>query len=82
MFLNMYVLAISQIVNDLNMTAFWDVAPCSLMEGDRRFRGVYCLRYQGFITVMMKAVRASETSVYFHETTRCYMPESCRIHTR
>jgi hypothetical protein len=41
------------------MTAFWDVAPCSLVEVDRRFRG--------FIS-LMKAVRASQTSVYFYET--------------
>jgi hypothetical protein len=25
------------------MTAFWDIAPCSLIEVDRRFRGTYCL---------------------------------------
>jgi hypothetical protein len=29
------------------MKAFWDIAPRSLAEVDRRFRGVYCLRYQG-----------------------------------
>jgi hypothetical protein len=26
----------------MKMTAFWDVTPCSLVEVDRRFRGVYC----------------------------------------
>jgi hypothetical protein len=26
----------------LNMAVFWDVAPCSLMDIDRRFRGAYC----------------------------------------
>jgi hypothetical protein len=25
----------------MKMTAFWDVAPCSLAEADRRFRGSY-----------------------------------------
>jgi hypothetical protein len=25
----------------------WDVAPCSLVEIDRRFRGAYCLHHQG-----------------------------------
>jgi hypothetical protein len=30
------------------MTVFWDVAPCSLAEVDRRFRGVYCLCHQGY----------------------------------
>jgi ribosomal protein S12 len=27
--------------------AVWDVAPCSHVEVDRRFRGVYCLHHQG-----------------------------------
>jgi hypothetical protein len=26
---------------------FWDVAPCSHVEVDRRFRGAYCLHHQG-----------------------------------
>jgi hypothetical protein len=29
------------------MKICWDVAPCSLVEIDRRFRGVYCLHHQG-----------------------------------
>jgi hypothetical protein len=29
------------------MTVFWDVAPCSLVEIDRRFTGAYCLHHQG-----------------------------------
>jgi hypothetical protein len=29
----------------------------------------------------MEAVRTSKTSVYFNETTRRYIPESCRLHT-
>jgi hypothetical protein len=49
----------------MNMTAFWDTAPCSLVEVDRRFRGAYSLHYQGdewwVIALMMKAVRTSET---------------------
>jgi hypothetical protein len=31
------------------MTAFWDIAPCSLAEVDGRCRGAYCLRHQGEI---------------------------------
>jgi hypothetical protein len=31
----------------LNMTVFWDVAPCSLVEVDRHFRGAYGLHHQG-----------------------------------
>jgi hypothetical protein len=29
------------------MTFFWDVAPCSLVDIDRHFRGAYCLYHQG-----------------------------------
>jgi hypothetical protein len=29
------------------MTVFWDVALCSLVEIDPRFRGVYCIYHQG-----------------------------------
>jgi hypothetical protein len=28
------------------MTDFWDIAPSSLVEVDRRFRGTYCLHRQ------------------------------------
>jgi hypothetical protein len=31
---------------------------------------------------MMEAVRNAETSVYFHETTRRYIPEICHLHIR
>jgi hypothetical protein len=32
------------------MVAFWDIAPCSLVEVDRRFRGAFCL-YQGVVAL-------------------------------
>jgi hypothetical protein len=31
----------------MKTTAFWDIAPCSLVEVDRRFRGAYCLLHHG-----------------------------------
>jgi hypothetical protein len=31
----------------MKMIAFWDIAPCSPVEVDQRFRGVYCLHHQG-----------------------------------
>jgi hypothetical protein len=31
----------------MKMTVFWYIAPCSLVEIDRRFRGAYCLHNQG-----------------------------------
>jgi hypothetical protein len=36
---------------------FWDVAPCSLVEVYRRFRGAYCLHHQGG-TLMMEALHS------------------------
>jgi hypothetical protein len=31
---------------------------------------------------MMEAVRTSEMSVYFNVTSRLYIPEFCKLHTR
>jgi cyclopropane fatty-acyl-phospholipid synthase-like methyltransferase len=50
----------------MNVTAFWNISPCSFVEVDKRFRGAALM--------MMDAVQTSKTWVYF-ETTRCYMPE-------
>jgi hypothetical protein len=36
-------------VANMNMTAFWDIVPCSLVEVYRRFRGAYCLRLHHLI---------------------------------
>jgi hypothetical protein len=32
--------------------------------------------------MMMEAVRMSETSVHFNETTQRYIPEDSKLHTR
>jgi hypothetical protein len=61
----------------LKITAFWDIAPYSLVEADRRFRST--VRTASVITLMMEAVC---TSVYFNETTRRYIPGDCHLHTR
>jgi hypothetical protein len=60
-------------------TAFWDTVPCSSVEIDLHFRRVHCLHHQG--TLMMEAVCISERYVYFNETTRYYIPESCHLQT-
>jgi hypothetical protein len=52
------------------MTAFCDVAPCSPMKVERRFRGAYCLHHQG-----------DGSAFYFHRTKRRYISESCHFHT-
>jgi hypothetical protein len=58
----------------MKMTVFWKVEPCSLVKVNTRFRNAYCLQ-------MMEAVRTSESSVYFHETTRHYNAESFHLIT-
>jgi hypothetical protein len=57
----------------MKMTPFWDIAPCSLVEVGRRFRGAYCLQYCPDVR------RTSETSVNFNETTWPYIPNSCHL---
>jgi hypothetical protein len=41
----------------MNMAVFWDVAPCSLVESDRRFRDAYCLYRQGHHGWQMGMIR-------------------------
>jgi hypothetical protein len=31
----------------VNTAEFWDIAPCTLVTVDRRFRSAYCLHHQG-----------------------------------
>jgi hypothetical protein len=31
--------------DELKMAAFWETAPCSIVEVDRRFSGTYCLQH-------------------------------------
>jgi hypothetical protein len=62
----------------MKFRVFWDIAPCSDVEVDRRFRGAYCLNHQGDV-LMMEAVRTSETSVNFNVTTRRYIPEDSEL---
>jgi hypothetical protein len=52
----------------INMTAFWDVAPCNLVDVAWRF-----------ISLIMVVVRTSEKSVCFNETTRHYIPKICHL---
>jgi hypothetical protein len=52
----------------MKMAVVWDTAPYSLVEADRRF-----------IALMMEAVHPSETSVYFNDIKRRYIPENCYL---
>jgi hypothetical protein len=53
------------------MAVFWDIAQCSLVETDGRFRGAIAL-----------AVNTSETSVNSYQTTRRNISEDSHIHAR
>jgi hypothetical protein len=63
------------------MAVFWDLAPCSVVEIDRRFRGTYYLHHQA-MTLIMEAESTSETSINFYETTRRKFQEDNHLHTR
>jgi hypothetical protein len=78
------LLTFAQITVELTFRVFWYIAPCNLVEVDRRFTDAYCLHYQGdeFIYLMMEAVRTYETSVNINVTTRRYIPEDSKLHIR
>jgi hypothetical protein len=63
----------------LKMAVFWVVAPCSMVEVYRHFRGPFCLHHQG--DGVMEAARTSETLVNFYQTTRRCNPKDSRFHT-
>jgi hypothetical protein len=60
------------LATSMKMVVFWVFAPCSLMDIDQRFRGVYCLHNQG--ALVMEAVSCSETLVNIHQITRRNIP--------
>jgi hypothetical protein len=90
---NALVMAIFQVLAaaSTNITAFWDVASCTLVEN-----GPTCQRWllshhvdvSEMLTVsigrtvalMMEAVSASETVVSFYLTARCSIPEGSHLH--
>jgi hypothetical protein len=56
----------------IKLAVFWVVASCSLVEVYRRFRGAFCLHYEG-----NEAASTSEKSVNFYETMiRCNSEDS------
>jgi hypothetical protein len=69
----------TQMKRDMKVAVFCFIAPCSLVEFCRRFRGTCCFHH---ISLMMEAASTSEKSVYFYQTTRRYNPEDSHIHTR
>jgi hypothetical protein len=69
----------------MKMGVFWVVAPCSLVEVHRRFRGACYLDHQGsdewiVIALMMEAASACETSVNFYQTKWRNNPGDSHLH--
>jgi hypothetical protein len=50
----------------MKMTAFCDIAPCSLGEADPRFRRAYCLHHQGDEYRFDKAVHTHTHITNYH----------------
>jgi hypothetical protein len=65
-------------VVSMKITVFWDVAPCSLVEVYRYFRGACCLHHQG--ALIMEAAIKSEKSVNFYQTAWRNIPEDSHLH--
>jgi hypothetical protein len=55
----------------LKLIDVWDIAPCSLVEVDRRFRATYSLHCLG----------DCRDDGIFNETTTCCIPEGCHLCT-
>jgi hypothetical protein len=51
----------------MKITVFWDVAPCSVVEGQ---------------IALLEVASTSETLVNFYQTTRRNIPEYIHLHTR
>jgi hypothetical protein len=62
------------------MAVFSVVAPCSLVEVYRYFRGAYCLHHEGDSN--SKAVSISKTPENLYNTTRRNNSEDSHLHTR
>jgi hypothetical protein len=66
------------------MAAFWDVATCSLVDVDRRFRRTYCFHHQGHVLKSHLKVETecfSETLVSTYESASRHNPEQNIVST-
>jgi hypothetical protein len=69
-----------QIGRIIKTIAFWGIAQRNHVVIDRRFMCVYCQHHQGDeLVLIIEAVRISETSVYYNDTTRHNILEDCHI---
>jgi hypothetical protein len=70
---------------NMNMTTFWDMQPCNLVEVDWRFRSAYCL-HQYDDAYSLHHLRSEDKSSthpwHFSQIARTawrYIPERCHI---
>jgi hypothetical protein len=55
------------------MAVFWDTAPCSLVEIDWHFRGVYCLHHQGhFQFLNLKPATTASFPIHHSQLPRLF----------
>jgi hypothetical protein len=86
MFIFIFLYGLRELIYFSKIALFWDVAPCSVVEIDRRFRDAYCLYHHRHVdpstikAMMMEAESTSETSVSFYQTTRLNIPEDSHLH--
>jgi hypothetical protein len=59
----------------MKVTFFWDVASCSLVYTDRRFKGIASI----IRAMIIEAASSSETSVSVYQSTRRDMPEDSNL---
>jgi hypothetical protein len=60
----------------MKVAVFWVVAPCSLVEVYRRFRGTSFMRT---IALIMEVASPSETPTNFYQNTRRNNPEDSHL---
>jgi hypothetical protein len=73
--MNLFILMANlEIYVSMKIGAFWEFSPCSLVLVNCRLR----VRTAP-VALMMEAMCISETSVYFSETTRHYIPKGSSL---
>jgi hypothetical protein len=66
----------------VKLTVFWDMAPCSLIEADRRFRSAYCLHHQHRFTCKRLHGDISQKAAVFILATSIHifvLPHYCYV---
>jgi hypothetical protein len=64
----------------MKVSAFWDIAPCSVVEIHRRLEAPNASIFR-VTKEIRETVNTSESSVYFYKTTWRKIPERCYLYT-